>query len=235
MILSGRVEMRRLLETMACVEEWITDGDPLPEFTTHRALLSLPLVMNTTIESIPTAVPYLHAEPSSVECWRQRVPNDSRLKVGLVWSGNTEPDASRSLPFKALAPLGCISDIWYCSLQKGAASQDTTSPPTGLTVVNWSDELHDFADTAALIVEIGKTPLTERSFDICILIDVIEHVRDPENFLNQVWRILKDGAVIFIATPSVDSWSARALGRCSRKASLGPPNLRQGLAMAAQS
>jgi 2-polyprenyl-3-methyl-5-hydroxy-6-metoxy-1,4-benzoquinol methylase len=60
---------------------------------------------------------------------------------------------------------------------------------------------------------IGETPLPERSFDICILIDVIEHVRDPEHFLKEIWRILKDGATVFIATPSVDSWSARALGR----------------------
>lgn len=61
--------------------------------------------------------------------------------------------------------------------------------------------------------EIGRTALPERSFDVCILIDVIEHVRDPEFFLKEIWRILKDGAIVFIATPSVDSWSARALGR----------------------
>jgi SAM-dependent methyltransferase len=79
----------------------------------------------------------------------------------------------------------------------------------------------DAAQTAnrklgANVVRVGmmdEAPFPERSFDICILIDVIEHVRDPEDFLKRVWRILKDGGVIFIATPSVDSWSARALGR----------------------
>jgi 2-polyprenyl-3-methyl-5-hydroxy-6-metoxy-1,4-benzoquinol methylase len=60
---------------------------------------------------------------------------------------------------------------------------------------------------------VGETALPEKSYDICILADVIEHVRDPENFLRHISRILKDDAVIFIATPSTDSWSARALGR----------------------
>jgi SAM-dependent methyltransferase len=42
---------------------------------------------------------------------------------------------------------------------------------------------------------------------------VIEHVRDPADFLQRVRRVLKPGGVIFIATPSTDSWSARLLGR----------------------
>jgi SAM-dependent methyltransferase len=66
------------------------------------------------------------------------------------------------------------------------------------------------------VVRVGtmdEAPFPERSFDVCILIDVIEHVRDPEDFLQRVRHILKDGATVFIATPSVDSWSARALGR----------------------
>src|SRR6185437_11195440 len=42
---------------------------------------------------------------------------------------------------------------------------------------------------------------------------VIEHVRDPADFLERVRRVLKPGGVVFIATPSIDSWSARLLGR----------------------
>jgi ubiquinone/menaquinone biosynthesis C-methylase UbiE len=60
---------------------------------------------------------------------------------------------------------------------------------------------------------IGETPMPERSIDVCILVDVLEHVRDPKDFLTHVRRIVKDGGSVFIATPSVDSWSARVLGR----------------------
>ncbi len=51
----------------------------------------------------------------------------------------------------------------------------------------------------------------EASIDVCVLSDVIEHTRDPMATLDHVWRILKPGGVVFVATPSLDSWSARLL------------------------
>src|SRR5262249_55101502 len=60
---------------------------------------------------------------------------------------------------------------------------------------------------------IGAEPFAAGSFDVCILADVIEHVRDPARFIQDIWRLLKPGGAVFIATPSTDSWSARLLGR----------------------
>jgi len=59
---------------------------------------------------------------------------------------------------------------------------------------------------------IGEETFLAQSFDVCILADVIEHLRDPADFLQKIFRILKPGAVVFMATPSTDSWSARLLG-----------------------
>lgn len=55
--------------------------------------------------------------------------------------------------------------------------------------------------------------IPDGSLDIVILADVIEHVRDPVRFMFQVRRIVKPGAVVFVATPSMDSLSARLMGR----------------------
>jgi SAM-dependent methyltransferase len=60
---------------------------------------------------------------------------------------------------------------------------------------------------------LSENTFPEQSFDVCILADVIEHVRDPVGLLKIVRRILKPEGVVFIATPSTDSWSARLLGR----------------------
>ncbi len=54
--------------------------------------------------------------------------------------------------------------------------------------------------------------LPENSFDICVVADVIEHVREPARFLLHVRRCLKERGALFIATPSLDSWSAKLLG-----------------------
>ena len=46
---------------------------------------------------------------------------------------------------------------------------------------------------------------------MCVLSDVIEHVRDPLVFLRELRRVLARDAVLFVTTPSLDSWSARLL------------------------
>ena len=58
---------------------------------------------------------------------------------------------------------------------------------------------------------IESVVLADGTIDVCVLSDVIEHTRDPASMLDHVWRILKPGGVIFVATPSLDSWSARLL------------------------
>ena len=49
------------------------------------------------------------------------------------------------------------------------------------------------------------------SFDVVVLADVIEHVRNPAEALAHLHRLLKPGGTLFIATPALDSWSARLL------------------------
>jgi len=54
--------------------------------------------------------------------------------------------------------------------------------------------------------------LAERNyFDVCVMADVIEHVRDPRAFLNQVYEVLRPGGIVVVATPSLDSWSSRLM------------------------
>ena len=59
--------------------------------------------------------------------------------------------------------------------------------------------------------EIGVLAAEHDAYDVCGLSDVIEHVRDPGAFLGEVFRLLKPGGVLLVATPSLDSWSARLL------------------------
>lgn len=51
------------------------------------------------------------------------------------------------------------------------------------------------------------------TFDAVVFADVIEHVRDPLEFLRRMHRLLKAGGLAFLITPTLDSVSARVLGR----------------------
>jgi len=46
-------------------------------------------------------------------------------------------------------------------------------------------------------------------YDVCVLSDLIDHVRDPFALMTRLNQLLKPGGVVLIATPDTDSWSAR--------------------------
>jgi SAM-dependent methyltransferase len=51
------------------------------------------------------------------------------------------------------------------------------------------------------------------SFDVCVLCEIIEHVRSPLQVLQRVRQLLKPDGVLYLVTPALDSWSARLLGQ----------------------
>jgi 2-polyprenyl-3-methyl-5-hydroxy-6-metoxy-1,4-benzoquinol methylase len=65
-------------------------------------------------------------------------------------------------------------------------------------------------------VRVGTSPdgqFEAGSFDVCLLADVIEHVRDPRRFLADLVPLLDRDGVVYLATPNLDSVSAKAMGR----------------------
>jgi SAM-dependent methyltransferase len=50
-------------------------------------------------------------------------------------------------------------------------------------------------------------------YEVAVGFDVIEHVRDPAYALARLHRSLKPNGLLVLATPSLDSWSHRLLGK----------------------
>lgn len=150
-VFEAPVEQHRLFADFSGVARLIAFDEPVPEAQWHCPLLSLPLVFGTTLSSVPSDVPYLHADPAAVAEWRRRLAGPA-LKIGLVWAGNPghRRDRHRSLPLAALAPLGEIPDVAFYALQKGDAAGEAM--PAGLRVEILAPLLGDFADTAAAIM-----------------------------------------------------------------------------------
>ncbi len=49
----------------------------------------------------------------------------------------------------------------------------------------------------------------ERKFGLVLLLDVVEHLPNPEEFLASVARIIKPGGTLLISVPNVAHWSVR--------------------------
>lgn len=121
--------------------------------------MSLPLAFGMRVVTIPNDVPYLHGDPAAVADWRERLVGYGGRRVGLVWAGNSRGflpgapamDRRRSITLAHFAGLATLPDLCLVSLQKGEPASQTLSPPAGMVIHDWTEELHDFADTAALV------------------------------------------------------------------------------------
>jgi hypothetical protein len=143
------------------VEGIVTRGQPLPACDVHAPLMSLPLALGAG----PESAAYLSPDPGDAARWAERLAGVDDLKVGLCWAGGARPDQPiahaidqrRSLLLAAFAPLAGLEGVRFYSLQKGPPAAQLASLGdawTGPPIVDWTEELDDFADTAALVSQL---------------------------------------------------------------------------------
>lgn len=101
------------------IDRLVPRGQPLPEFDLHAALMSLPGLFHTDLESIPAEIPYLFADEELVGDWRRRLADVPGFRVGVAWQGNPKfpTDKLRSFPLRALGPLARVAGVSLVSLQ----------------------------------------------------------------------------------------------------------------------
>jgi hypothetical protein len=103
--------------------------------------------------AIPADVPYLFANPDLSARFGERLAAAAgALKVGLVWASHSakpELAAKKSIPLEAMEPLVAVRGVRFFSLQKGPSAREAAT--SRLALLDLSDELGTFADTAALI------------------------------------------------------------------------------------
>lgn len=154
-ILNVPETLRSLAAELPGVDMVTAEGEALPEFTWQCPLLSLPLALKTTLDSIPSDVPYLKAPQTGVGAADQVGWLANAVCVGLVWSGNPRcaEDRMRSMRLKEFAPLLALEGFRFFSLQMGAAAAQLDEAQGRITgpITDLRPAIHDFADTAALV------------------------------------------------------------------------------------
>src|SRR5262249_40034840 len=139
------------LSGVARVVDW-DDTMPLADF--HCPLMSLPFAFGTLVETIPARVPYLTADPARTARWRERLGEHAGLKIGLVWAGQPvadRVDERRPMALEHMLGLHAVHDVTLVSLHKGEGVGQASAAGAGPRLIDWTDELADFADTAALV------------------------------------------------------------------------------------
>jgi hypothetical protein len=149
--LEVQAPLRELLTQMKGVSRLVVKGEALPSFDFHCPLMSLPLAMNTTLESIPAAQSYLRADSDAVTRWRARLNRSKRPRVGLVWSGSPDNaiDARRSISLSEWSRYLPTQCDYFC-LQNHVRDADMVVLSSNSIIRRFQPEEMDFASTAAL-------------------------------------------------------------------------------------
>lgn len=145
-VLGVQPTLVRLLQSLPRVRV-VSELDPPPDFAAQAPLASLPEAFGTDATNVPAPIPYLSAEPHLAAAWASRLATLPGRRVGLVWAGNPDfPfDFARSVQADKLNVLAGVPGISFVSLQVAAGGKPK------LAITDWTAELKDFADTAALI------------------------------------------------------------------------------------
>jgi hypothetical protein len=128
--------------------------ETLPPFDYEIPLMSVPLVLGTLDDTLPGAVPYLRPDAAVTASWRTRLAGETRLKVGLAWTGSLNHQRN---PFRAVgwerfaATFAGVGGAAFYSLQPGAAADVAAAQTAGLPMADYTAELKSFDDTAAFV------------------------------------------------------------------------------------
>lgn len=115
---------------------------------------------------------------------------------------------NKSVGNLSLLEIGCgMGDFLLVAKEKGFRV-------SGLEVTNYLVEFTNrrlgFAGVQKGYIE--DSTFQKGSFDVVAFFDVIEHVRNPVEYMKRVNALLKTSGKVFLATPTLDSWSAKLLG-----------------------
>jgi hypothetical protein len=141
-----------LMQSIPNVDQVVAQGEAIPPFDVHCPLMSLPLAFKTSVETIPqTPMPYLYSNLQRLSQWKVQLGEKQQPRIGLAWSGNLKHrnDANRSLSLNELIAK-LPQEFEYISLQNELRPADAQSLSQNPQIRHFGDQIHDFADTAAL-------------------------------------------------------------------------------------
>ncbi|MES5481646.1 tetratricopeptide repeat protein [Bradyrhizobium sp. INPA03-11B] len=189
----GRVILRTpqvllsLMQTVAGVDDVVSDATMTPAFDVQLPLLSLPLIFDTQVDTVPAATPYVTPDPDLVTRWRERLGGNPGhgMSIGLVWQGNPGHlnDQRRSIRLDLLRPLLDCPGARFVSLQIGRGREQLADFDDRILDAGAQIDATSFADAAAII----------GNLDLVISIDsAIAHLAGAMG--KPVWILLANGS-----------------------------------------
>jgi hypothetical protein len=123
------------------------------DFDFWTPIMSIPGVLNITLDRLPAPQTYIVADAVRVRDWAQRLGAKTRMRVGFCWSGRRDSwlNQHKAVPFEDMCSLiqRCPEYQWI-NLQIDA-DHEQEAVLESLGVSRYPGTVQSFADTAALM------------------------------------------------------------------------------------
>lgn len=156
-LLLCQTELAELLKTIPEIDQILVEGNELPQYDYQSSLLSVPLYLATSLETIPVDIPVLVPTQERQEYWSNVLSGIVGKKVGINWSGNVNfpKNELRSVPLETFMPLAELEGMQLVSLQQvnGLEQIETLKMSGNLWQpdAEYQAEKGSFTEAAALI------------------------------------------------------------------------------------
>lgn len=139
-----------LLQSVSGIDQMLPlhDGTPQVEYDVDVEVMELPYIFRTTLQTIPSNIPYLFAKPGLL------AKTNNRMRVGLVWKAG-DYDQRRGVPFHLLKSLADVHNADFYILQSDART------------AGWNHEFGTWPGDVSLQAYAGIM----RSMDLLISVD----------------------------------------------------------------
>lgn len=156
-IVQCQPELIPLLSNCVGIDLLAANEEPPPIFAVQAPMLSLPGILGTTVETIPSEVPYITADPTLVAQWGKRLSSVKGCRVGIIWQGNPKHywDHRRSFSLNYFEQLTRIDGVRLISLQKSSGVEQLDAASGRFPIIALGGHFDDaggaFTDTAAVL------------------------------------------------------------------------------------
>lgn len=134
--------------------------------------------------------------------WDKHNPDQENLSRLASFRLSCVPDVSHTAK---LLDVGCGSGIVTKPLEKKGYSV------TGLETDPRAISLCERKALEVRKVDVSREPFPfeDSLFDVVTCFELIEHIKDPDNMLTEIHRVLKEDGLLIISTPNINWWWIR--------------------------
>ncbi|MCF7885362.1 MAG: tetratricopeptide repeat protein [Candidatus Marinimicrobia bacterium] len=147
--------LKNLMQTIKGVDKVITGSSDLPEFDLHCPLMSLPNILNITVNDITPDSSYINIAHGPKED-SSLISDDGNMRVGFVWAGSPlhKNDDQRSCPLSNFKVLFDVNKVTFYSLQKAPQNKELETIHNRINTIDLSSYLTDFMKSASIITKL---------------------------------------------------------------------------------